>query len=120
MNAVVEWLLVSLMLLLLDIPWLLWTSESSATVIKGIQGSALKFRPESALIVYPAMGYLLLRSRSMGEAFLIGLTAYLIYDFTNYATLTNFPLWFAVRDSLYGGLLFAVSYYIAKQYNFVS
>jgi uncharacterized membrane protein len=114
MNAVVEWLLVSLMMLLIDIPWLLWTSESTATVVKGVQGSVLKFRPEGALIVYPAMGYLLLRANSMTEAFLIGLAAYLIYDFTNYATLTNYPLWFAVRDSLYGGLLFAVSYYLLK------
>jgi uncharacterized membrane protein len=114
MNTFVQWLLVSLMMLLIDIPWLTWTSESTAAVIKGVQGSPLKFRPEAALLVYPAMGYLLLRANSMTEAFLIGLAAYLIYDFTNYATLTNYPLWFAVRDSLYGGLLFAVSYYLLK------
>lgn len=115
MNTIVTWLLVSLMMLLIDIPWLTWTSESTAAVIKGVQGSPLKFRPEAALIVYPAMGYLLLRANSVTEAFLIGLAAYLVYDFTNYASLTNYPLWFAVRDSLYGGLLFAATYYLVKK-----
>ena len=108
MNALLKGLIVSILLLALDTPWLLWNSENFDTVIRKIQGSALRFRPEAILIVYPALAFLLLRAKTVADAFLLGAATYSVYDFTNYASLTNYPLSFAITDTLWGGTLFAL------------
>ena len=55
MNALLKGLIVSILLLALDTPWLLWNSENFDTVIRKIQGSALRFRPEAILVVVVQM-----------------------------------------------------------------
>jgi len=108
MNALLKGLIVSILLLGLDTPWLLWNFENFNTVMQKIQGSPLRFRPEAILIVYPALAFLLLRAKSVGDAFLLGAATYSVYDFTNYSSLTNYPLSFAITDTLWGGTLFAI------------
>ena len=108
MNALLKGLIVSILLLALDTPWLLWNSENFDTVIRKIQGSPLRFRPEAILVVYPALAFLLLRAKTVADAFLLGAATYSVYDFTNYASLTNYPLSFAITDTLWGGTLFAL------------
>jgi len=108
MNALLKGLIVSILLLALDTPWLLWNFENFNTVMQKIQGSPLRFRPEAILIVYPALAFLLLRAKSVGDAFLLGAATYSVYDFTNYSSLTNYPLSFAITDTLWGGTLFAI------------
>jgi len=58
--------------------------------------------------VYLALAFLVQRARSTQEAFFIGLSTYAVYDFTNYSTLTNYDLKFAIADSLWGGVLFSI------------
>ena len=99
-------LLTALLALAIDIPWLYANLEWSGAVIRGIQGSAIKLRFAPAILVYIAIAYLVLKCSSPTEAALTGMAAYAIYDFTNYSTLTNYPLAFAVSDTLWGGALF--------------
>ena len=38
----------------------------------------------------------------------MGLCTYAVYDFTNYSTLANYELQFAIADSIWGGVLFSI------------
>jgi uncharacterized membrane protein len=49
------------------------------------------------------------------DAFFMGLAVYAVYDFTNLATLGKYELKFALSDSLWGGVLFAVSRLVAER-----
>lgn len=99
-------IITALLALVIDIPWLYANIEWSGSVIRGIQGSDIKLRYAPAAVVYFAIAYLVLKCSSPTEAVLTGIATYAVYDFTNYATLTKYPLTFAVADTLWGGTLF--------------
>jgi uncharacterized membrane protein len=93
-----------------DIPWLLAVGPWARTMFKSVQGGApMEFRLEALPPIYLALAYLLSRTTSTAEAFLFGLATYAIYDFTNLATLRKYELNFALADSLWGGILFALA-----------
>ena len=92
-----------------DAPWLYATSGYAEKMIRKIQGGApLTVRWTGVPVVYLALGYLVLQATSTVQAFMIGLCTYAVYDFTNYSTLGNYELQFAVADSLWGGVLFSL------------
>jgi uncharacterized membrane protein len=106
--------LTALIAVAVDIPWLYASIEWSGAVIRGIQGSPIKLRYAPAVIVYLAIAYLVLKCKTPTEAALTGLAAYGIYDFTNYSTLSKYPLAFAITDSLWGGALFWLVFTITR------
>ena len=78
-------------------------------MFKKIQGGApIAVRWTGVPVVYLALGYLVLQAASTAQAFMIGLCTYAVYDFTNYSTLANYELQFAVADSVWGGILFSI------------
>lgn len=92
-----------------DAPWLYATSGSAEKMFKKIQGGApIAVRWAGVPVVYLALGYLVLQAASTAQAFMIGLCTYAVYDFTNYSTLANYELQFAVADSVWGGILFSI------------
>jgi uncharacterized membrane protein len=92
-----------------DAPWLYATSGAAEKMIVKIQGGApLAVRWTGVPVVYLALGYLVLQAASTAQAFMIGLCTYAVYDFTNYTTLANYDLKFAIADSLWGGVLFSI------------
>lgn len=102
-------ILLGLLFILCDLPWLWASSSVVQPMIKKIQGGMpLEMRWEAAVPVYIALAYLVQLSRSTVEAGLIGLSTYAVYDFTNLATLRNYTLEFAVADSMWGGILFMI------------
>jgi len=115
MNAVIYYVIVSILLLIVDIPWLWLNTGTFQKVVSDIQGSPLKFRLEGALVVYPALAYLVLKAKSVQEAFMIGAATYAVYDFTTYAAFTKYPLHVAVMDTLWGGTLFSIVHLILKK-----
>lgn len=60
-------------------------------------------------VVYFAMAFLLLQTKTPQEAFYYGVATYAVYDFTNLATLKQYDPKFAVADSIWGGILFALA-----------
>lgn len=106
----------SLLVLILDLPWLMVSSPYVGDMINRIQGSSLKMSYLPAVVVYIALGYLLLQTTSVMEAFYAGLATYAVYDFTNLATLKNYDLSFALVDSLWGGVLFAMARFILNRF----
>lgn len=106
----------ALLLLILDLPWLMVSAPYVGDMIQRIQGSGLKMSYVPAAVVYLAMGYLLLQTKTPMDAFYIGLATYAVYDFTNLATLKNYDLSFALVDSLWGGVLFAMARFILNRF----
>ncbi len=74
-----------------------------------IQGSPLKVVWWAAAVVYIAMAYLVLQTKTPQQAFAMGSAVYAVYDFTNLATLKNYDPRFAVADTIWGGTLFALA-----------
>lgn len=94
------------LMLFVDFFWISTGGRYSVKMHEHIQGSPVTFRYLGAAIVYPAMAYLFSWANSASDAFRIGLAAYAIYDFTNYALLKGYDWRFAIADSLWGGVLF--------------
>lgn len=113
---VLNYLLVAVIILIVDLPWLLAGSKFSKSMIQSIQGSELEVRYLPSIVVYLALAYLVSLPKNITEAFLLGSCTYAVYDFTNYATLKNYSLRFAVLDSLWGGILFVIVHSIIESF----
>jgi uncharacterized membrane protein len=106
----------AVLLVLFDLPWLMVSGPYVKAMIQRIQGSALQFSYLPAVVVYIAMAYLLLKTETPLEAFYTGAATYAVYDFTNLATLKNYDFSFAVVDTLWGGILFAMVRFVLNRF----
>jgi uncharacterized membrane protein len=95
----------ALILPLIDIPWL-YIQKTYNPFFKSRSGGAIW----AVIPVYLALGYLLTLTNSPQEAFLYGVLVYAVYDFTNLAVLSDYPLSFALLDTLWGGILFTIAF----------
>jgi uncharacterized membrane protein len=102
------------LLVFVDMFWLSTVGQLAVKMTEKIQGSPVIFRYGAAIIVYLAMGYLLSRAETAGEAFAIGATTYAVYDFTSYALLKDYDWRIAVADTLWGGVLFGLVFLAMK------
>jgi uncharacterized membrane protein len=87
--------------------------------IQSVQGSSIKINFLGAAICYIfliiGINYFIIKPRkSVSEAFLLGLVIYGVYETTNYALLKNWSLVTVFIDTLWGGLLFAITTYIVN------
>ncbi len=103
-------------LLLVDLFWLATGGIFARQMTQRIQGHPIEFRYLSAVVVYLVMAYMLLQVTSYKQAFMYGVSIYAVYDFTNYALLTNYDLKFAIADTLWGGILFTVAFHLLKAF----
>jgi len=95
-------------MVVLDLPWLLLIGGDYNAAVQTIQGGRnVRMRPIAGLVVYPALAYLALKTTSLKEAFLMGASVYAVYDFTVLAVFKDYPLYLAVGDTLWGGILFS-------------
>lgn len=97
-----------IILIVLDLIWLSTGGKYAIRMTEKIQKEPVHFRYISGFIVYLALAYLVLQTKTYKQAFLYGLTTYMVYDFTNYALLKDYDLKFAIADSLWGGILFVI------------
>lgn len=103
----------------IDLPYLsLFAANSFKPMIQAIQGSSLVFRYVAAVPVYLALSYLIGLASSWSEAAAIGAATYAVYDFTNYASLKNYTLSFALQDTIWGGILFALTWAVRNKIGF--
>lgn len=114
---------VAVVMLVLDGIWLTANNAYHRSVFAAIQGKPLVARLIPAALVYiimigaiwffavePAQTWL----DAAGRGALIGLAMYGVYDMTNYATLSAYPLAFAASDMLWGTFLCATVAAAAK------
>ena len=115
LNAVSHTLILALIVVLIDVPWLYYNQAWSSKMIKEIQGSPISIRVAPAAVIYLAIGFIISRTSSPLEAAAIGAATYAIYDLTNYATLAKYDPVFAVTDIIWGGVLFGLTALVADK-----
>ena len=105
-------------LLAMDAVWLSSTAAPTRAMFAKLQGQPLEIRWVAAACVYALMVFAVWTfavepSKSVSDAgtkgAILGATMYGLYDLTNYATLTHYPLWFAIQDMVWGTFLMATA-----------
>jgi uncharacterized membrane protein len=107
-------------MLLLDSVYLSLNLSYFNQVFKKVQNSKIKMKYVGAILCYIALifsiNYFVIDKKgSVLDAFLLGLCIYAIYETTNYATLDTWPIKMVVMDSLWGGILFALTLFLTYQ-----
>ena len=121
MNDVVKGLCLAILLLLIDLPWLYIQGPVVQDIIQDIQGNRpMNPRLWGAIPVYIALAYVLTQITSAPRAFIMGLSSYAVYDFTQVVTFDKYPVWFACADTLWGGVLMAVTWWLGASLNLVT
>ncbi len=112
---------ITILLPLIDAIWLKIISDKFTKQIVNIQNSEMKFRIVPAILCYVALIFGLYyfvintnetRERKILNAFLLGLVIYAVYETTNYATITKWTSEIAIMDTIWGGVLFALTTFL--------
>lgn len=103
--------------LAIDFMYLSLTKTYFAKQIKLIQGSSMEINYLGAMICYIflifGLNYFIIQpQRSVFDAFLLGLVIYGTFDFTNMALFKKWSLATSIIDTLWGGILFALSTFV--------
>ena len=111
-----------LLIIIVDSPYLYFISKSYKKMIYNIQKSSMKLNQFSALSCYLLLGlamylFIVKKNASLKEAFLLGLIIYGVYETTSYALLSKWDPYMVIIDSVWGGLLFTIVYYLIKKIN---
>lgn len=104
----------AIILLSLDFIYISANRSAFENQVIEIQRVALKLKIWPAIFCYFflifGLYYFILRTnRSVFEAFLFGLVIYGVYETTNYAMLKKWKLNIAIMDTLWGGVLMALT-----------
>jgi len=83
-------------------------------IYESIQKSPMTLNFVGAGLCYIALVFLLYyfilsKKKKILDAFLLGVAVYAVYETTNYATFTKWPLQLVIMDTLWGGILFAIT-----------
>lgn len=108
-------------LLVLDGIYLYSNLRTFENQVINVQRVVLKARPVGAILCYLALifglnYFIISKNRSPLDAFLLGLVIYAVYDSTNYTIFKQWSPMLAVTDTLWGGILFAITTYITYQF----
>lgn len=110
-------------MLLLDSIYLSTFSEFFNNVVQKIQGSRIKFKISGAVLCYMFLigglyYFILSRHKSIIDAFILGIVIYGVYETTTYALLDKWSPQAVLLDTLWGGILFAltttITYFFTK------
>ena len=113
MNDLQKVLGLALLSVILDLPWLYIQGSAVKDIVRDIQADrSMNVRLWGAVPVYLALGYLVSQIHSAPRAFLAGMCTYAVYDFTQIVTFDKYPVWFAMADSLWGGLLVSLVWWV--------
>jgi len=107
----------SILLLLFDYVYLRVCGTFLQRQIKNIQGTPLVIRWIPLVLCYICiilgLNYFILSpKRTIQDAFFLGIFVYGVYEFTNFATFTNWSVFMVCLDTLWGGVLFALTTFL--------
>jgi len=120
MYKIVDVLIYAILVVVIDAVYLSYISGPFGSMIKEIQGSAMRVKILPAIMVYISLVaswrvfiYPELKKRSLKENMvrsgLLGFFIYSVFDFTNMAVIQDYRLGLAIIDSLWGGILFSTT-----------
>ena len=110
-------------LIVLDSIYLKLIKGHFSDLIKNIQGSPLVINYVSAAICYifliTGLNYFIIKpNKTIQDAFLLGIVIYGTYETTSYALFKGWTLFTVIIDTLWGGILFALTTYIVRLLRF--
>jgi uncharacterized membrane protein len=87
--------------------------------VEKIQGTKIKMNLLGALLCYifliAGINYFIIKPRkSISDAFILGIIIYGVYETTNYALFKNWSILTVIMDTLWGGILFALTTYLVN------
>ena len=115
-----KFIISSLILFVLDSIFIYLNSGLFSYQIMDIQKSPLKINIIGGILSYIflilGLNYFIIREhRSVLDAFVLGLVIYGVYETTTYALLKRWNIRIVVTDTLWGGILFAITTLIFKE-----
>ncbi len=125
MSVYITLLLIALLFIILDIPYLALFGQKWSSVVENIQNAPLTVHPGAAVFVYLLLSiglYNLILTRDLNTnttvlySAILGVTTYGVFNFTNMAIFDNYDLSVALIDTAWGGILTASAGYLAKTY----
>jgi uncharacterized membrane protein len=119
-NEIKQMSLVGFILVSIDIFFLnYFMKDHFSELIKRVQHSDLKLNYSGAIFTYIllclGLYYFIIREgRSIRDAFLLGVFTYGIYEGTSYSLLNKWTIKTILMDTLWGGVLFALTTFLFK------
>lgn len=115
--------LVSLVCILaLDAMYIMFVSKNMFnTMMRAIQGTAIQPKYLAIAVTYlfiflSYFYFIILKHGSIQDAFVLGVTTYAIYELTNYSLITKWSPQVVLIDTLWGGILFALTRWLTDRY----
>ena len=109
-----KYILASTLLPIIDFLYIWNINDLFKDMILNIQGSPMKLNTGSVILSYIFImivyNYFIVKdSRGVFDAFILGLCIYGIYEFTNKAIIKNWRTSAVILDTIWGGILFALT-----------
>lgn len=116
----IQYLLSAILFVILDGLYLNIIKSHFNNQIRDVQGSNLQVRWIPTAITYVFLLFILeyfiiYKKENYKTAFMLGLCVYAVYEFTNYSLLKNWSLFTVITDTLWGGILFALTTYLTSK-----
>jgi uncharacterized membrane protein len=104
----------------IDAMYLYSSRKTFEDQIVKVQRVIMQMRIEGALLCYLVLvfgiNYFIIQpKKSVFDAFILGVVIYAVYETTNYATLKKWSESMVIMDSLWGGILFALTTYLTYE-----
>lgn len=124
MNTLLEYILVSIILVGVDSIYLTGISKYFNKQVRDIQGSDLVIKIFPAFVCYVILSlgvyyFGIVKKISLIEAFFLGIFVYGVYETTNMAILKNWRWLTVLLDTVWGGVLFASVVFIYRIFDFL-
>ena len=124
MHVAIEIFMIMIAVILCDLAFFNFVKDIFNNQVNMIQGTPIIFNQKlmvGALITYIviALGFykfIVLEKKTWVDAFLLGLFAYGMYEFTNYSLFAKWKLTTCLMDTLWGGVLFTLVFFIHQKY----
>ena len=120
-TTIVKYIISALVFTLIDGIYLSLMKNYFNNLVVKIQATPIKFRYLGAIATYAfltfAIYYFILsdKSKTLLDAFILGLVIYAVYEFTNYTILSGWNIETVIIDTSWGALLFVLSTLISRQ-----
>ena len=113
----IEIFLCAIIIVTLDALFLQTIKKQLIIQIQKVQCKPIEINIFGALMCYISIifgfyYFIIRQNKSITDAFLLGLVIYSIFEFTNYSLLKDWSLLTVAVDSLWGGILFALTAFI--------
>jgi uncharacterized membrane protein len=116
-----KYIVSSIILVLVDYIYLNIIKDFFKNQIKKVQGTPMKVNFVGVILCYIILVlginyFIIYQNKSILDAFLLGLLVYGVYETTNYALFSNWSFTTVIIDTLWGGILFAITTYLTRYF----